>query len=120
MKTLDRLTWSVLLWALAVVGCSGDPAPRKWQDVRQVLTETCDSLCAWQDRCNGTTDATCPDACVTMACEHAGDCDAEPIGSDEALDSCMSELAANVTDGGCGLDIGVPQNCQDLFLPASH
>lgn len=122
METINRLTFRVLLFALALVGCSGgdEPAARKWQDVRQVLTDTCDSLCAWQDRCNGTDDATCPASCVTMTCSRAGNCDAEPIGTDDELDACMAQLAANVEGGGCGQALGVPQDCQDLFLPVSH
>lgn len=121
METLDRMTFRVLLFALALVGCSGESAmPRKWQDVRQVVTETCDSLCAWQDRCNGTADDTCPAVCVSMACSRAGNCGAEPVGADDAIDACMTTLAANVTDGGCDLEVGVSQACQDLYLPASH
>lgn len=121
METLDRLTFRVLLFALALIGCTNDDAstPRKWQDVRQVLTETCDLLCAWQDRCNGTDDDMCPAACVTMACTRAGNCDAEPVGADDAIDSCMSALATNVDAGQCGNSIGVPSDCQDLFLPAN-
>lgn len=118
---MSRLTFRVLLYCLALVGCSdgGADSPRRWHDVRQVVTETCDSLCAWQDRCNSTTDETCPAVCVTEACSRAGNCGAEPAGADDAITACMDALAANVGDGGCGTAIGVPDACQALIVPGN-
>lgn len=115
METLNRLTFRVLLFALALVGCSSEAQHEEWKTVRQVVAESCSSLCAWQDRCQNASHPTCPDDCVAMLCE-THDCTAAPVGDDAAIDECMINLSGNVSDGGCGTAVGLSQDCQDLFL----
>ncbi len=97
---------AILAMVVAASCSSGPPGPRMYGDARASVGAACAVLCERRAHCGGDADVsgctascvatTCADPCDAKTCS-ALSCDLPPSGSDDEVESCLTEAADDST-----------------------